>query len=57
MLTMVLGTVGIPVDYIGLIIAVDRLFDMGRTTMNITGDIAGALCVTKWTNGKLSNNK
>ena len=57
MLTMVLGTEGIPVDYIGLIIAVDRLFDMGRTTMNITGDIAGALCVTKWTNGKLSNNK
>ena len=57
MLTMVLGTVGIPVDYIGLIIAVDRLFDMGRTTMNITGDIAGALCVTKWANGKLSNNK
>lgn len=57
MLTMVLGTVGIPVDYIGLIIAVDRLFDMGRTTMNITGDIAGALCVTKWQNGKLSDNK
>ena len=57
MLTMVLGTVGIPVDYIGLIIAVDRLFDMGRTTMNITGDIVGALCVTKWTNGKLSDNK
>ena len=57
MLTMVLGTVGIPVDYIGLIIAVDRLFDMGRTTMNITGDIVGSLCVTKWTNGKLSDNK
>ncbi len=56
MLTMVLGTLGIPVDYIGLIIAVDRLFDMGRTTMNITGDIVGALCVTKWQNGKLSNN-
>jgi len=55
MLTMVLGTVGIPVDYIGLIIAVDRLFDMGRTTMNITGDIVGALCVTKWENGKLNN--
>ena len=55
MLTMVLGTVGIPVDYIGLIIAVDRLFDMGRTTMNITGDIVGTLCVSKWENGKLHN--
>ncbi len=55
MLTMVLSTLGIPVDYIGLIIAVDRLFDMGRTTMNITGDIVGSLCVTKWENGKLNN--
>ena len=43
------------VDYIGLIIAVDRLFDMGRTTMNITGDIVGSLCVTKWENGKLNS--
>ena len=55
MLTMVLTTLGIPVDYIGLIIAVDRLFDMGRTTMNITGDIVGSLCVTKWENGKLNS--
>ena len=55
MLTMVLTTLGIPVDYIGLIIAVDRLFDMGRTTMNITGDIVGSLCVTRWENGKLNN--
>ena len=48
MLTMVLSALDIPVDYIGLILAVDRLFDMGRTCMNITGDISCSLCVTKW---------
>ena len=48
MLTMVLSALGIPVTYIGLILAVDRLFDMGRTCMNITGDISCSLCVTHW---------
>ena len=53
----IIEAIGIDPTYIGIIYGIDRLFDMGRTTMNITGDIAGALCVTKWTNGKLSNNK
>ena len=48
MLAMVLEALGIPVAYIGLIVAVDRLFDMGRTCLNITGDIACSACVTKW---------
>ena len=48
MLTMVLTALGIPVDYIGLIVAVDRLFDMGRTCLNVTGDISCALCMTQW---------
>ena len=48
MLAMTLETVGIPVSYIGLIVAVDRLFDMGRTCLNVTGDIACSLCVSKW---------
>lgn len=52
MLAMTLEAVGIPVSYIGLIVAVDRLFDMGRTCMNVTGDIAGALCVSKWESKK-----
>ena len=54
MLTMVLSTLNIPVDYIGLIFAVDRLFDMGRTCMNITGDISCALCVSKWQKSRKS---
>ena len=48
MLAMVLEAIGVPVSYIGLIVAVDRLFDMGRTCLNITGDIACSLCVSKW---------
>ena len=52
MLAMVLEAIGIPVAYIGLIVAVDRLFDMGRTCLNITGDVSCALCVTKWENEK-----
>ena len=53
MLAMVLTALGIPVDYIGLIVAVDRLFDMGRTCLNVTGDISCALCVTKWEGGTI----
>ena len=48
MLAMVLQAMGIPVDMIMIIYGVDRLFDMGRTCLNVTGDISGALCVSAW---------
>lgn len=38
MLAMVLSQVGLPVEGIGLILGVDRLLDMMRTVVNITGD-------------------
>ncbi len=47
MLTMVLTSVGIPVEGIAIIVGIDRLFDMGRTTINIVGDAAGALVVSR----------
>ncbi len=47
MLTMVLAQVGLPVEGIGLIIGVDRLLDMMRTSVNITGDGTVALIVAK----------
>lgn len=37
MLAMVLQQVGLPVEAIGLILGVDRLLDMARTAVNITG--------------------
>jgi Na+/H+-dicarboxylate symporter len=39
MLTMVLMQVGLPVEGIALILGVDRLLDMMRTSVNVTGDI------------------
>ena len=38
MLSMVLRTVGLPVEGIGLIMGVDRILDMCRTTINVFGD-------------------
>ena len=48
MLAMVLTAMNVPVDMIMIIYGVDRLFDMGRTCLNVTGDISCALCVTQW---------
>ncbi len=47
MLAMVLQSVGLPVEGIALVYGVDRIFDMGRTVVNITGDSACALCISK----------
>jgi len=47
MLAMVLNQVGLPVEGIGLIIGVDRLLDMTRTAVNVTGDSMVTLVVGK----------
>lgn len=47
MLAIVLESVGLPVAGIALVAGVDRIFDMGRTTVNITGDAACALIVSR----------
>lgn len=47
MLAMVLTSVGLPVDGIALVAGVDRIFDMGRTTVNITGDAACTIIVSR----------
>ena len=46
MLAMVLQSVGLPVEGIALVAGVDRIFDMGRTVVNITGDASCALVVS-----------
>lgn len=46
MLAMVLTSVGLPVDGIALVAGVDRIFDMGRTVLNITGDAACTIVVS-----------
>ncbi len=44
---MILGMVGIPVEGLGMILGVDRFLDMCRTTLNVTGDLAAAVVVSR----------
>ncbi len=46
MLAMVLQSVRLPVEGIALVAGVDRIFDMGRTTVNIVGDASCSIIVT-----------
>jgi Na+/H+-dicarboxylate symporter len=45
MLTMVLASVGLPLEAVALIAGIDRVLDMIRTTVNVTGDAAAAVIV------------
>ncbi len=47
MLAMVLNQVGLPVEGIALIIGVDRLLDMMRTAVNVTGDATATVIIAK----------
>ena len=47
MLAMVLNQVGLPVEGIALIIGVDRLLDMVRTAVNVTGDTVATVIIAK----------
>ena len=46
MLAMVLSSAGLPLDGIALVAGVDRIFDMGRTVVNISGDTVAAIAIT-----------
>lgn len=48
-LAMLLGSVGIPAEGIALIIGVDRILDMSRTTLNVTGDLVAAAVIDQHT--------
>ena len=56
MLSMVLMSIGLPVEGIAIIAGVDKLFDMGRTTLNITGDATAAMWVSKIERKKMAAN-
>lgn len=49
-MVMVLTAVGLPLTGIGLILAVDRILDMCRTTVNVWGDLVGAAILDRWEN-------
>jgi Na+/H+-dicarboxylate symporter len=57
MLTLTLSTLGLPLDGVGLLLAVDPILDMGRTAVNVAGQAlvptivakrAGMLDLTRW---------
>ena len=47
-LSMVLGSVGIPPSGIALIMGVDRILDMSRTAINVTGDLVASRLMEHW---------
>jgi len=53
LLIMVLQSVGLPADGIAIILGVDRLLDMCRTVLNVTGDMVGAVIVSTTEGEKL----
>jgi DAACS family dicarboxylate/amino acid:cation (Na+ or H+) symporter len=48
---LILGMVGVPKEGIGLILGVDRFLDMCRTTLNVSGDLAAAVVISKGESG------
>ena len=54
MITVVLTAIGLPLEGIGLILAVDRILDMLRTSVNVWSDSCGAVTVAR-TEGEKTN--
>ena len=57
-ISIILATIGLPAEGIGLILAVDRILDMMRTSTNVFSDSCGAVIIGKMQGeeGVLSNN-
>jgi DAACS family dicarboxylate/amino acid:cation (Na+ or H+) symporter len=50
-IAMILGIVGVPAEGIGVVLGVDRFLDMCRTAVNVTGDLAAAVVVSRGESG------
>ena len=55
MLSMVLSAINIPVEMIALVLGVDRIVDMFRTTVNVTGDSCCAVYIASSENKRIKN--
>ncbi len=46
-ITLILGSLGLPLEAMGLILAVDRVLDMSRTAVNVLSDSVGAVVIAR----------
>jgi len=46
-ITIILGAIGLPLEALGLILAVDRILDMFRTSVNVFSDSCGAVIIAR----------
>jgi proton glutamate symport protein len=51
-IALILTTIGLPLEGLGLILAVDRILDMCRTAVNVFGDSSGAVTIARLTGEK-----
>jgi DAACS family dicarboxylate/amino acid:cation (Na+ or H+) symporter len=47
LMMVVLATVGVPPESIAIILGVDRILDMSRTVLNVSGDLSAAVYVAR----------
>lgn len=47
MMAMVFASAGIPLEYVAVAAGIDRMIDMGRTTMSVTGDASCAVVMSR----------
>ena len=52
-MAMLLTTIGVPASGIALIMGVDRILDMSRTAINVSGDVVAASLMDKWVGGSI----
>jgi Na+/H+-dicarboxylate symporter len=50
-IALILGSVGVPPEGLGLILGVDRFLDMCRTTLNVIGDLVAATVISRLSGG------
>ncbi|MCD8519957.1 MAG: dicarboxylate/amino acid:cation symporter [Alphaproteobacteria bacterium] len=53
-LSTIVSGLGVPAAGIGMILGVDRVLDMCRTTINVTGDLTASAVMERWLHGKKS---
>ncbi|HAD88516.1 MAG TPA: hypothetical protein DCG48_14240, partial [Rhodospirillaceae bacterium] len=51
-LASILGSVGVPPAGIALIMGIDRILDMSRTSLNVVGDLVACVLMDRWMRGK-----